>query len=76
MKNYECIKELCLDKVDGDGFTIPNEYSYIPVGSLWYADTSSIIGGEIHLESKSQDADFGWIEITKEHLGEYFKEID
>lgn len=73
---YKCVKEMTLEIVDGDGFGIPNKYGHVPVGSIWYEEDTSIIGGEIHLECASGADGMGWIEITKEHLKEYFEQIN
>lgn len=72
---YKCKKQMCLEKVDGDGFSIPNEYGIVPVGSFWYEDKSSIIGGEVHLECASGADDMGWIEISRKDLEEFFEPI-
>lgn len=70
---YKCVKELCIPKCDGDGFEIPNTYGYVETGSIWEEDkTTSICGGEIHLECVSGTDDFGWIEISRLALTEAF----
>lgn len=76
LKEFECVKELSLPKCDEEGFAIENEYGYVTVGSKWQLDNShSIIGGEVHLEGLD-NVEFGWIEITKEELEEYFKAVN
>lgn len=73
---YKCIKEMCLPKCDGDGFEIPNKYGFVTVGSMWERyDRTSIIGGDVHLESVDHDCDFGWIEISFEGLKKNFEQI-
>lgn len=73
---YRCIKEMILEKYDGDGCSICG-YGTVPIGSIWYEDDSSnILGGEIHLECKSGADDFGWIEITMKDLAAYFELTD
>lgn len=72
-KVYECVKEFIVEVCDGDGFTIDGEYSTIPKGPLWVSPKDKdyrLIGGEVRLEHEEH----GWIEITKEHLNECFKE--
>lgn len=71
---YECIKGFLMEVCDGNGFTIENEYMDINKGTIWYIPEDKdyrFIGGEVRLEN--DDAE--WIEITKEHLEEYFKLI-
>lgn len=72
---YKCVKELCIPKCDGGGFEIPNTYGYVETGSIWEEEedkTTSICGGEIHLECVSGTDDFGWIEISRLALTEAF----
>ena len=71
---YECIKGFSIEVCDEDGFTIENEYMDIDKGTIWYIPEDEdyrFIDGEVRLEN--DDAE--WIEITKEHLEEYFKLI-
>lgn len=70
---YNCIKGFSVEKCDGDGFSIENEYMEIEAGSLWEVDnTSNIIGGEVRLISLSADG-LVWLEIPKERLESHFK---
>lgn len=70
---YKCIKEMCIQMCDGDGSWIENQYGVVPVDSEWHIDeTSSILGGDVHLECISGCDDFGWIEISNESLKENF----
>lgn len=70
---YKCMKEMCLPKCDGDGFEIPNEYGFVTVGSIWEMnDGTSVIGGDVHLESVNDNDEFGWIEIGIDDLKENF----
>lgn len=70
---YKCMKEMCLPKCDGDGFEIPNEYGFVTVGSIWEMDDgTSVIGGDVHLESVNDNDEFGWIEISIDDLKENF----
>ncbi|MGL4108344.1 hypothetical protein [Clostridium sp. LP20] len=74
-KVYKCIKGFLIEVCDGDGFTVEDEYIEIENGSIWFTPEDKdyrFIGGEIRLESN----DVEWIEITKEHLEEYFKEVN
>ena len=70
---YECIKGFSIEVCGEDGFTIENEYMDIDKGTIWYIPEDEdyrFIDGEIRLENDAE-----WIEITKEHLEEYFKLI-
>lgn len=70
---YKCIKEMYIQKYDDDGFIIDNEYMVVPVGSIWERDDrTNIMGGDVHLESIENKNDYGWIEITVDHLKENF----
>lgn len=74
---YKCVTEMCIPKCDGDGFEIPNECGFVTVGSVWERDDrTSIIGGDVHLESVDSDSDFGWIEISLKDLEKNFIQID
>ena len=72
MKQYKCKKSFSVDKYDDDGFLIENNGVVIDKGKIYELDDSSstIIGGEIHLDAVE---DGSWLEITKEHLAEYFE---
>ena len=73
---YKCIKEMCLPKCDGDGFEIPNEYGFVAIGSIWEKDSkTSIVGGDVHLDSVDPKQDFGWIEITAAEFEKNFVQI-
>ena len=80
---YVCIKDLYLDKYDDNGFYIENQCVRISKGSIWEDEKTSyrFIGGSdsIHLDRvwKSKKAKtHQWIEITKEHLSQYFATFD
>lgn len=77
MKQYKCKKSFCVDKYDDDGFLIENSSVVIDKGKIYELDDGNhiIIGGEIHLDSV-EDEDGSWLEITKEHLKEYFEEVN
>lgn len=73
---YKCISEMHLPRCDGDGFEIPNEYGLVAIGSLWERnDRGNLIGGDVHLESLQDNADFEWIEISFEDLDKNFVRI-
>lgn len=77
MKIYECIKGFSIEECDGDGFTLENQYVDIKKGSKWECDTEDnfrVVDGEIRLISLAEK-DCIWLELTQEHLQEYFKEI-
>lgn len=73
---YKCIKDFSVDKYDDDGFLIENEYENIEIGSVWETGDADnmMIGGldHIHLENINDDS---WLEIPKEMIDEYFKQI-
>lgn len=75
MKRYKCKKPFCVEKYDDDGFLIENDVVVIDKGKIYEFDESgnTIIGGEVHLDSFD---DGSWLEITKEHLEEYFDELN
>ena len=71
---FKCIKGFLIEVCDGDGTTIENEYMTIEKGTIWNIPKDEdyrFIDGEVRLEND----DIGWIEITKEHLEEYFEEV-
>lgn len=73
---YKCIKGFSVEKFDDNGFSIENEYEDIEVGSIWEIGDAAnmMIGGldHIHLENIN---DGSWLEIPKEMMDEYFKQI-
>lgn len=75
MKQYKCKKSFCVDKYDDYGFLIENSDVVIDKGKIYELDESgsTIVGGEVHLDSVD---DGSWLEITKEHLEEYFEELN
>lgn len=71
---YKCIKGFSVEACDGDGGTIENEYMCINENSLWvYPEDKDykLVGGDVRLDNEEN----GWIEISKEHLEEYFIEV-
>lgn len=75
MKIYECIKGFSIEECDDNGRTLEDYYMDVAEGSKWKCDTEDnfrVIGGEVLLISL---AEYAWLELTQEHLQEYFKEI-
>lgn len=77
MKRYKCIKSFCVDNYDADGFLIENSSTVIEEGKIYELDESGymMIGGSDHVHLDAVD-DGSWLEITKEHLKEYFDEVE
>lgn len=75
MKRYKCIKSFCVDNYDEDGFLIENSSTVIEEGKIYelYESGHTMIGGEVHLDAIDNGS---WLEITKEHLKEYFDEVE
>lgn len=75
MKRYKCKKSFCVDNYDADGFLIENSATVIEIGKVYEFDESgsTIIGGEVHLDSIDGSS---WLEITNEDLKEYFEEVE
>lgn len=75
-KVYECINGFSIETCDDNGLTIENADKVIDeYVSLWITPEEQnyrFIGGEIRLENSV----YGWIEVTEEHLKEYFKEVE
>lgn len=73
-KVYKCVEGFLIERCDDDGCTIENAYEEIKSGSIWFTPEGDknyrFVGGEIRLENENQ-----WIEITKEHLERYFREL-
>lgn len=74
MKKYKCKKSFYVDKYDNDGFLIENDGVVIEEGKIYELNESEymIIGGKDHVHLDAVD-DGSWLEITKEHLVEYFE---
>ena len=77
---YKCIKEFYVDKYDGDGFLLYDEYCIIPVGSVWIVDESNtrIVGGSetIRLELETNENKYQWLEILEDTLNEHFEALN
>ena len=73
MTEYVCIKELCLDTYDADGFFMESGNAFVEVGEVFQKSEEQFrcVGGQdsIRLENDTQ-----WIEISKETLAEHFAE--
>lgn len=76
MMKYKCKKSFCVDKYDDDGLCIENETIVIEEGKIYELDKSGymMIGGKDHVHLDAVDG--SWLEITKEHLKEYFDEVE
>jgi len=74
IKMYKCIRGFSIEKYDDNGFSIEGEDINIKENSIWNIPINKnyrFIGGEVRLENN----EYGWIELSKEHLDEYFKII-
>lgn len=73
MKRYRCKKTFCVDNYDEDGYLIENSSTIIEEGKVYELDESGcmMIGGKNHVHLDAVDGN-SWIEITKDHLEEYF----
>lgn len=77
MKKNKCKKSFCVDKYDDDGFMIENAATVIEEGKIYELDETGymIIGGSDHVHLDAVD-DGSWLEITKEHLKEFFELLE
>lgn len=73
---YKCIKGFSVEKCDDNGFSIENEYEDIEVGSVWETGDAAnmMVGGLDHIRLENIN-DGSWLEIPKEMVDEYFKQI-
>ena len=71
---YRCIKSFMVDSYDDDGFLIENSPRVVDEGEVYTLDEtgSTVIGGEVHLDHENGS----WLEITRDSLSEYFKEVE
>lgn len=67
---YRCIKGFLLDVYDGDGFHVDETFD-VEEGTVWEETEENLLGSDVHLENETH-----WIEIAKEHLEEYFAEVE
>lgn len=74
-EKYRCKKDFSVEKCDGDGFAIPNEYEVILAGDIYELDESgsTIISGEIHLDNVK---DGSWVELSRESFKELFELVE
>lgn len=72
MAVYKCKESFCISKCDDNGFFVGE--MIIGNGSLWklVVQNYRFIGGEIRLENAKCE----WIEIPKEWLKQYFKQVE
>lgn len=77
MKRYKCIKNLCVERCDEDGFLIENSSVEIEKGKIYELDESGymLVGGKDHVHLDAIDDD-SWLEIARECLEEYFKLLE
>lgn len=75
MKIYKCKISFSVDNYDEDGFLIENEATIVEEGRLYQLDESgsTIIGGEVHLDSVDGKS---WLELSKDALEELFEEVE
>ena len=74
---FECIESFLVEKYDDDGFHIENEYENIEKGEIFECDSESkdrVVGS--WKDTLQLINDKHWIEITKEHVREYFVQLD
>ena len=71
---YQCIKGFSVNKYDDNGFLVENEHENIEIGSVWETGDADnmMIGGLDHIHLENDDS---WLEIPKEMIDEYFKQI-
>lgn len=77
MKIYECIKGFSIEECDDNGRTLEDCYMDVAEGSKWKCNTEDdfrVVDGEVRLISLTGKG-YTWLELTQEHLQEYFKEI-
>ncbi len=74
VKKYRCKKSFYVDKYDNDGFLIEDDGMVIEEGETYTLDDSghTIVGGDVHLDRE----DGLWLEISREHLTEFFEEVE
>ena len=70
----QVIKSFMIDSYDDDGFLIENSPRVVDEGEVYTLDEtgSTVIGGEVHLDHENGS----WLEITRDSLNEYFKEVE
>lgn len=73
MQEVKCTNAFSVNKYDGNGWLMENEYIEITAGSLWTLDEedSRLIGGEIRLEGENYE----WLEISRDLFNDCFESI-
>lgn len=76
MKKYKCIKEFTVNKYD-DNFLMTEKTMKIKKGTVWNManEVPYTINDGYHLERYTDNCII-WIDITKEHLKEFFVEVE
>lgn len=69
---YRCKESFAIDKYDEDGNLLENEQHVVEAGELYEISSSTIIGGEIHLDNVNKTS---WLELSKESLNGLFEEV-
>lgn len=75
MKKYKCIKEFIVNKYD-EKFLLTEKTMKIEKGTIWnMTNEVPYTNGDYHLE-RYTNTHFIWIDIIKEHLKEFFIEVE
>ena len=74
MQKYECIKEFELPMYD-ENESPTDDYHTVHTGSIYEYEEGYEGESDIRLYLEYGDDDFSYIDITLEHLVEYFKRI-
>ena len=71
-EKYICVQSFCVNKVDDDGFTVPNEEKLIEKGEVFalYDGIAYMTGADVRMENEN-----GWIEIPRDCFETMFKKI-
>lgn len=81
MDKYKCIQDFYVEKYDDNGFYTEKDF-LIPKDSIWELSTGRLeiaVSPCVRLERvwKSKSAKtMPWIEITPEHLEQYFEKVE
>lgn len=75
MENYRCINPFSVMKCDDDGFDTGKQ-KIIRNGSIWEIDTDPyrFVGDDDTVRLTNDK--YGWLEITKDTLEEYFCKVE
>ena len=75
MAEYVCIKELCLDTYDDDGFFVESGNAFVEVGEVFQKSEEKFrCVGDI--DSIRLDNDKQWLEISEQTFYKHFKELN